>query len=787
MSYISLPYPVLPSVPSIIAEDINSSHKEHLKLHAIYGTEGRKTRQSSEVISARIIEEWRDPWVERWMEDQVKCETILNWLHDAILIDFEQPLVEALNLFLSVQVLVSYGEIEQALQELSSWQRQIGLNLFNHQKNLALDLINQYEDELQDPEDSDLDSDNDSDEDYNDDDYSDDDSNDDSDDDSDDDYDDDKHHHQRQKIQNRRQRDPSPDKTSYLPLCKEWNSKLRNHLLMADGDGRSAKDLEIGHREVARAIQAMKKHTYNFQTSGLARTILELTNRSAYYDKPHQASYARRFGFGLVLGDVLGRWTPDEWAQQAEESLKENPPAGYNKSGRDLIEAITSHPNLIPNVSNPAAIFFLCSSDNFQFAWRRWLSWGLDAAGYRVWDCNSEALYRRTMQYLQVQRLNQRQWDRAKREWNEIIFFIIERSMELRNLLKDVDKQTHQPNILHCTKCASEVPEKRCVQRIDVELNTDPDFVERWEGVGVTKVPPEERMKPRKGRKASEAAEIVDPDEIGLRKIAIRDEEVIQRCGKHIFLLFSKQKLQDFIWYNAFSHGPNGTFDRLVRYSQTPLGVQPVLRGGKFDFWVVGQMIPFGARQPSGGHLADHYTFYQGINADTLWGITVLFEQAEMSATILATARAVHPDLVKKIKNQSALCERVGLCGLNLFNCSGYTAPQHYDKDATPSLCAQFVLQAEKKWSEFAFCALQYGYYFESHENTLWSFDSTLLHGTMLPSENTILRLRGGANSVGTHTTTRERDRRRAERNERTINNYHLRQRAWAGHENVVV
>lgn len=57
----------------------------------------------------------------------------------------------------------------------------------------------------------------------------------------------------------------------------------------------------------------------------------------------------------------------------------------------------------------------------------------------------------------------------------------------------------------------------------------------------------------------------------------------------------------------------------------------------------------------------------------------------------------------------------------------------------------------------------------------------------MLPSENTILRLRGGANSVGTHTTTRERDRRRAERNERTINNYHLRQRAWAGHENEVV
>lgn len=84
------------------------------------------------------------------------------------------------------------------------------------------------------------------------------------------------------------------------------------------------------------------------------------------------------------------------------------------------------------------------------------------------------------------------------------------------------------------------------------------------------------------------------------------------------------------MWYNTFSQEPDGTYPRLVHHSQTPLGVQPVLRGGQFDFWQVGQMMPFGARQPSGGHLADHYTFYQGINADTLWGITVLFEQAEV-------------------------------------------------------------------------------------------------------------------------------------------------------------
>lgn len=51
----------------------------------------------------------------------------------------------------------------------------------------------------------------------------------------------------------------------------------------------------------------------------------------------------------------------------------------------------------------------------------------------------------------------------------------------------------------------------------------------------------------------------------------------------------------------------------------------------------------------------------------------------------------------------------------------------------------------------------------------------------MLPSENTILRLRGGADSVGSHTTTRRRDERRAERNEQTRANYNLRTRAWEG------
>lgn len=54
----------------------------------------------------------------------------------------------------------------------------------------------------------------------------------------------------------------------------------------------------------------------------------------------------------------------------------------------------------------------------------------------------------------------------------------------------------------------------------------------------------------------------------------------------------------------------------------------------------------------------------------------------------------------------------------------------------------------------------------------------------MLPSERTILRLRGGANgtaSVGSHITTRRRDQCRAQRNEEIRGHYNLCNRAWAG------
>lgn len=175
-----------------------------------------------------------------------------------------------------------------------------------------------------------------------------------------------------------------------------------------------------------------------------------------------------------------------------------------------------------------------------------------------------------------------------------------------------------------------------------------------------------------------------------------------------------------------------------MEHSLTHSGVHPVSRGGQFDDWTTGQMDPFGAREAKGGRRADHYTCYQGIEAKTLKGITILFDHAEVcfhmfvillymtrtwiqtSAVIMKTAEAVHPKLVTKLHEASTYCDRVGRAGVNLFDCYNYTAPQHGDNDCTHSLSAQLALQALQKWKEFAFCATQYGYYLVTRANMLW-------------------------------------------------------------------
>lgn len=54
------------------------------------------------------------------------------------------------------------------------------------------------------------------------------------------------------------------------------------------------------------------------------------------------------------------------------------------EQSKHFFEAFINYPQLVPLATNPLACFFLVSHKQFEYAWREWLSWGLNAYGYKV-------------------------------------------------------------------------------------------------------------------------------------------------------------------------------------------------------------------------------------------------------------------------------------------------------------------------------------------------------------------------------------------------------------------
>ncbi|KAK7434818.1 hypothetical protein VKT23_020005 [Stygiomarasmius scandens] len=117
------------------------------------------------------------------------------------------------------------------------------------------------------------------------------------------------------------------------------------------------------------------------------------------------------------------------------------------------------------------------------------------------------------------------------------------------------------------------------------------------------------------------------------------------------------------------------------------------------------------------------------------------------------------------MRHAAAHSEKFGRVGGNLYRCKGYIAGLHSESDASRGLCCQIDWDGIRDWDEFGFVYLEYGIYIAIQENTFWSFDANMVHGTLLPRQETVLCLRGGANvSNGEHLSIRSKDARRAER-----------------------
>ncbi|KAJ7574808.1 hypothetical protein C8J56DRAFT_1125018 [Mycena floridula] len=595
---------------------------------------------------------------------------------------------------------------------------------------------------------------------------------------------------------------------TYLKLGKGWNQILEKHITVLRDDNDSTIPFKEASLIVGKMLQAMrgvKKRTYQDPTflkamgaSGLLDTIAKICEPGFAVQtlSPHAPGMRRNHRLAESLGEILQTWAPEhEVAQWLKETSTEifvpNPRLGDPSKVIDkpaaLLRAFKDHPSLMPNESDPQALYFFFSLNNFLFAWHRWLGPCLEALNYRINISNDKL---QDFYSLLVQLLLRICPDSTPPQgYNKYLGSILARSAQIIRLKKTFKDGSYTQSLSNCSECRNLSPEKRCTTKVvfphRFPHRNDPNhsdaaeyerFMAKYQGCGISKVPQGSQMKSvpvtDKNDVPISPTKVYHPDELDLK--AIRpDPDIVKRCKHHTFLIYENAKdarPRDFVLYFAFE---KPRLESLISHARKVSGVSPVSRGIKFRHWSNGTMKPWGSRVANGGRLGDTYTGYAGMTGSTVEGLDILFGHAEAAIVYRETARRVHPDLVKALEAASDHCDRVGISGANLFDCSGYIAPQHTDEDVAQGLSACLEHKANDAYAEFAFCSLAFGYYIVTQGNMLWSFDSAHMHGTMLPSQKTLeamhigptSRLRGGADatvSTGQHQTTRTVDAERA-------------------------
>ncbi|THU84635.1 hypothetical protein K435DRAFT_806543 [Dendrothele bispora CBS 962.96] len=195
------------------------------------------------------------------------------------------------------------------------------------------------------------------------------------------------------------------------------------------------------------------------------------------------------------------------------------------------------------------------------------------------------------------------------------------------------------------------------------------------------------------------------------------------RCNQHIFLLKKNEQddeVLDFVKYKAW------TPDRLnilCEHNSRASATTSFHRGQKVTGWGEGSMTGWGARLPAGGAPGDGYDIYKGMaisdQGSVEEGIDLFHNHAEDALVLEETARVIYPSLVRKLKDDTTDCGRVGRYGATMYRAVNYIAGIHSEGDAGHGLCCQLEWFGKKEWDEFAFVYLAYGVYFVTEANML--------------------------------------------------------------------
>ncbi|KAJ3722194.1 hypothetical protein C8R42DRAFT_641631 [Lentinula raphanica] len=353
---------------------------------------------------------------------------------------------------------------------------------------------------------------------------------------------------------------------------------------------------------------------------------------------------------------------------------------------------------------------------------------------------------------------------------------IIKQTVKLRLCKQMASKYAKQ--LKNCQDCRELPPSLRCTQYLyfpHIMTGLHPDEKEaklttlRDEliGCGITMVGSDEQIQPRKPKKDKTKrrrtynTDMYHPDAIGkTNPLTLQcvqpNEDIVRRCGHQLCLVVDEEdpktpmsqivdwdtNVIDFVWFHPFNSETLAVLQDAVVEST---GVSALKRGAQFESYSGGTMVPLGSRTASGGRAGDTYTSYAGLDATSEKGLDILFNQAAIADIMRAAAVHAHSKTVDKLEDWCNECDHMGMTGANIYNCTGYMAPIHRDQDTTRGLCTQVLLSADSSQHEFAFCNIEYKYFIATSTNCLWSFHSSDLHGTMLPSKNTVAFLNSHA------------------------------------------
>ncbi|KAF6756499.1 hypothetical protein DFP72DRAFT_810464, partial [Ephemerocybe angulata] len=299
-----------------------------------------------------------------------------------------------------------------------------------------------------------------------------------------------------------------------------------------------------------------------------------------------------------------------------------------------------------------------------------------------------------------------------------------------------------------CSRCEGLPTEKRCVQ--DIEVGVLP-LDSKLLGCGMSFHPQKRRLEPIEGRhscgRATRSRSCNPQRDLQLKEIKC-DEEIIQRCGILVYRLVDKdQKMLDFWVYEAF---PSFARERMLDHAKNFYGLKGLVRGKQFKDYTQGRMVPQGERTASGGAPGDSHCFYGSMAATEAPALHCLFDNAEDSLFLTEVTRLVGFPVFTAIRKASRVGERLGKDAATLYYCANYAAPAHVDKDEGPGLCANLHWSGDH-YGDYAFVHLAYGLYFLQRTNSLWSFDGTAAHGSLLPSQQKRYMAVPGAGGADNH------------------------------------